>query len=723
MNGLACAVAVVLLLSAFCGCTSRYAPQPNEATKLAGMKTCFQVNTAYDDRIGIAVDAVVVHQHGQPDIQVTLAAIASWQARGVSTGRMFFADSDSGEIYSSGRWDGASHVDDCEASPEGIVRCGGTRPYMLPTDGWSRYLEDMARRSVRGGAECIWPEEPLSHLATGYERSFRPIWEKRYSRPWSDPHKDAEATYLTGQLMTELYVQMITRVAAASKQEAAAAGRALPVMLPVHSLYSNLASGLVAPLGTSRNIQGIDAYVGQIWTGPVRWALSNYDGPNKSFFGSAYVLYDYFNEVTVGSGRKLYLLVDPVEDDPKHSWEEFRQWYFHCVAAMLMIQGVENYEIMPWPERIFLPGYETGGGTPAPEAFRTTILALTQVMQEVSAGGQWCDAQGKPAATPPGIGVVVADNTMWSRDQRRQMNRTYGLLMSLLSSGAPASSCLLERVGDAGYLDRFKVLVLSYKSCKPPAPQTNEALAQWVRRGGVLVVLGQRDELDSADMWWRRQGQPSALHHLLDLLKLQESKEGDYVVGKGHVLRRLVDPTDLVCDQTLHAGFLQLMGTARKKAGAEKGLSPQAGLVMRRGPFVIAHALHTPLEIPGPAVDLLDKDLSVVPQASLQPDQSGIYRVLPPSARGPQVVHATHRLVNRETSGPTLTFTVKGPAGTPAVARILAGSGEGSLPASSLTAAAQTADGKTVPVDLAVEGPTLRLRFANYPTGVRVTVR
>ena len=76
-------------------------------------------------------------------------------------------------------------------------------------------------------------------------------------------------------------------------------------------------------------------------------------------------MYDYFTQLTVESDKKLWLLVDPVEDDPKHKWSEFAQWYKHCIAAMLLMDDVDSYEIMPWPDRIFLPGYGTGGGTPA----------------------------------------------------------------------------------------------------------------------------------------------------------------------------------------------------------------------------------------------------------------------------------------------------------------------------------------------------------------------
>ena len=43
-------------------------------------------------------------------------------------------------------------------------------------------------------------------------------------------------------------------------------GRQVDFVLPVHGLYSNVASKLVAPLGTSAEITGLDGYIGQVWT-------------------------------------------------------------------------------------------------------------------------------------------------------------------------------------------------------------------------------------------------------------------------------------------------------------------------------------------------------------------------------------------------------------------------------------------------------------------------
>jgi hypothetical protein len=125
-------------------------------------------------------------------------------------------------------------------------------------------------------------------------------------------------------------------------------------------------------------------------------------------------------------------LVDPVEDDPNHTWDEFRRWYLHSTAAILMITDVNRYEIMPWPERIFLSGYPTGGGSPAPAEFRSTILSVCQALQEMPAGGQWLDVRTRQPIPPGGrVGVAINDSVTWQTDGLAALDGTYGLVMPL----------------------------------------------------------------------------------------------------------------------------------------------------------------------------------------------------------------------------------------------------------------------------------------------------
>ncbi len=709
---------------AVCGIASAEPPAGTGAARsFLATKTLFQTNVGYDPRLAIAVDGVIVHRHGA-DLASLRRDIASWRQHGPLVGRMFFADSDATNEYWTGRWDGAPHPDEVERDAKGeVVKCADVRPYMLPTEGWTRYLEEMTARSIDAGADAVLPEEPLAHVFTGYEKAFQALWVKRYGRPWQPESASPEAHYLTAQLKSELYLELERRLAKATKERTRREKRDIPFVVPVHSLYSNVASRLVAPLGTSAGTREFGGYIGQVWTGPVNWALAHYDSRDKSFFDSAYVLYDYFVELAAGSGKRMWLLADPVEDDPRHEWKEFETWYRHCVAAKLLFPEVDAYEVMPWPDRIFLPGHATGGGTPAPERFRILMLSAIQVLQEVPEGGQWCgDSAGGDGGPTEGVGVAVADTLMWQPQRGPVLQGVYGLMLPLVHAGVPAAACVLERSGDPAYMSRFRTIALSYEDLKPLDAKMNAAVAQWVKRGGALIILGPADDLGGAAMWWKKAGFASPVHHLLAELDIKADADGEWKAGKGWVARRTISPRRFGDPAVAQAEYLPLVDAALRKAGG-RGLSTPGSFCMRRGPFVIAHATRTALGIPGKLIDVFDPELPVLDGVKVEPGASGVYRdvtsALGSAADGrarPRVLHCTHRLMSEAYRAGVLRFTIRGPAETPAVVRVWAAA------AAPTSITAKDATGKSVAVDSRPDGPTLRLRFPNHPDGVTVEV-
>ncbi len=696
------------------------AAEPHGPVPFLNAKTVFQTNLPFDPRLAIAVDAVIVHRHGD-DLATLRKAIGSWKQRGWPVGRMFFADSDAANAYWSGKWDGTPRLDEVERNATGeVMRCAGIRPYMLPTEGWIRYCEEQVRLSVEAGADAILPEEPLAHVFTGYEKAFHELWARRYGRPWEPESASAEARFLTAQLKSELYLELERRLAEVTAEHGRRLNRRIPFIMPVHGLYSNIASHLVAPLGTSIETPMIDGYIGQVWTGPVNWALANYDSPEKSFFDSAHVLYDYFAQLVAGGNRRMWLLVDPVEDDPRHTWEEFEIWYRRCVTAMLLCPGTVMYEVMPWPDRIFLPGFETGGKTPAPERFRILTLSATQVLQDVPEGSRWC-ATPSPGPTE-GVGVAVADSAMYERRQPPKLQDLYGQFVPLVHGGVPVAACLMERCGDARYLARFRVIVLSHESFKPTDAKMHAALAAWVKRGGSLILLGAADDLGGAPMWWRTAGFDSPMHHLLAELGVGSREDGDWTVGKGWVARRSISPRRFGDPAVAREQYLPLVEAGLRKAGLPGGLAAPGYFCMRRGPFVIAQATRSPLTVPGRLIDVWDPELPVLDGVRLEAGHGGVYRdvtAVLDAAGGdplPRVLHCTHRLMSEERTGGVLRFEIRGPAETPAVVRVRLGG----RPVRQV--AGRTKDGREVAVDSRSDGPTVRLRFPNHPEGVRVEI-
>src|SRR5690606_11954481 len=145
-------------------------------------------------------------------------------------------------------------------------------------------------------------------------------------------------------------------------------------ILPIHSILSNMAGGRIFPNVASLGIEHLDGYIAQVWQGPVLWALGNLEGERyDGFFESALGLYSTFAELSRNSGKEMHFLVDPVEDDPNRTWKTYQRNYQMCVVAMLHYPWVNRYEVMPWPDRIFLPGFSTGSGTPGPSDYLTQL--------------------------------------------------------------------------------------------------------------------------------------------------------------------------------------------------------------------------------------------------------------------------------------------------------------------------------------------------------------
>ena len=71
----------------------------------------------------------------------------------------------------------------------------------------------------------------------------------------------------------------------------------------------------------------------------------------------------------------------------------------------------------------------------------------------------------------------------------------------------PVTPVQLENVTLPDYLKAFRVLLLTYHGMKPLSPEVHQALAAWVKRGGVLVVCDDdTDPYNAVREWWNSDG-------------------------------------------------------------------------------------------------------------------------------------------------------------------------------------------------------------------------
>ena len=100
-------------------------------------------------------------------------------------------------------------------------------------------------------------------------------------------------------------------------------------------------------------------------------------------------------EMTRGTGKRTYLLNDPVEDDPKHDWTDYRVNYRKTLTASLMAPEATYFEVAPWPSRVFLGKFPAGSpdAQTIPADYASILLAGFHQLRDMDQpDGDWSGA-------------------------------------------------------------------------------------------------------------------------------------------------------------------------------------------------------------------------------------------------------------------------------------------------------------------------------------------
>jgi len=487
---------------------------PGHLKPIPPPRTFFQTNMNYDERVDLQTDFVAVHMHESP------ALVASWKNKGYPVYKMFFIGSDAKQDYWQGQWDGKSHAEDRETRKDGSIIDVEGRPYIVPSPAWTNYCKEIIRRGIDAGAVGILPEEPLLHSSSGYSDGFKQRWQEFYGEPWQDPQSSVNAFWKASKLKDHLYYQLAKDLADETKNYAAQKGRNVEYMLAVHSIISFAAGKMIFAFYRASQLPNVDSYVAQIWTWPARICRGKYNGKdNDSYFDGAYLAFSHFaNLFWNRDDKKLYFLADPVEDDLNYSWPEYEFWYKETVLGGMFYYWVGRYEVMPWPDRVFMPGFPTGGGTPGPQDYLKQLMATFRAQQELGEQTTYTDF-----SLTNDIAFPVNDTIQWQRDYDKggsEMESFHGPVLPLLKEGIPIQIIPAERATESGYLDRFSMIILSYEMWKPLDPAFHDAIVNWVKKGGHLIYISGPDPFNDVDEWWKQQGYASPQDHLFEKLGL-----------------------------------------------------------------------------------------------------------------------------------------------------------------------------------------------------------
>lgn len=634
----------------------------------------FQTHATWSGRINVNADVAMVY-----GIESSLPErLETWRRRGYRTEVMTGVSWGNYQDYIHGRWDGKDHSDerqtDKDANPIGH---GGDVWYVSPGIDYGKYLSEGVRRALDAGAQAIYLEEPEFWVRSGYSAGFKREWKAYYGEDWRPPHASADNQYRASKLKYFLYRRALSQIFQSVKTYGKDHGRGIPCYVPTHSLLNYAQWGIVSPESSLLDV-GCDGYVAQIWTGTAR-TPNVYDDVTKSrTFETAFLEYGAMQNLVRASGRKVWYLNDPVEDNPRHSWTDYRTNWESTLVASLLQPEVWRFEIMPWPERIFNGRHLATDSTTQPgrrpsrvgipEAYATELQTVISAMGDLKQPPEqvrWeiCGTQN--------VGVLVSDTMMFQRGEPTPSDASlgsfYGLALPLLKRGLPIEPVQIESAGTVGFLDHCKVLLLTYEGQKPPTPAFHDSLASWVRAGGALVVIDDdRDPYNSVREWWNTAPMKYATprHHLFDKLGLNADARGLSHVGKGVVIYAPLSPAALTHQKNGGTTVRDLARQAAQAIGVE--WKETNALALRRGPYVIAAGLDEsvpgapPTTLRGNFVPLFDAALASVKDFTLDAGRRALLLdVTEPPASG-KVLAAACRVTQPEIADDTIRFRADG---------------------------------------------------------------
>lgn len=354
---------------------------------------------------------------------------------------------------------------------------------------------------------------------------------------------------------------------------------------------------------------------------------------------------------------------------------------------------------------------------PIPPAYATELQTAFNALRDMHWPGEteWISGQA-------GVAVAIADSLMFQRGAPHasdpDLSSFYGLAMPLVKAGVALTLVQLERAHESNYLHNTQVLLFTCEGMKPPSEQAHQAVADWVRAGGVLILVGEGDAYNDVREWWNSAGLDFAspqmhLTHMLGLGRMPTA--GVHACGKGFVMIEPASPAalahspdgaDVICKHV--QGALQRLGRAWCECNV---------LALRRGPYVIASGMDevndAGLTLDGMYVNLFDAELGLVAAPRIT---AGTRWLLCDVSHRPDrawVLACAGRVVDERVEGGALRFTVRGMSNTHCAVRV-------ALPS---RPARVLLDGIETRGEWDEASKTLLLKFAHQPAGVIVEVK
>ncbi|RYY55126.1 MAG: hypothetical protein EOO09_11740 [Chitinophagaceae bacterium] len=689
-------------------------------------KTAFQVADGWSEDFDVRSDVAIVYGINDAGGKFR-ERVKSWRDKGYAVHFMTGIAWGQYQDYFLGKYDGKTHWDEGQVMRNGdTIWHGHNVPYINPSANYLKYMKSHVKEAIDAGVTAIHLEEPEYWARAGYSSSFKNEWKSFYGTEWRPQHESPDATYLSNKLKYQLYYNALKEVFSYVKTYSESKGKRVKCYVPTHSLLNYSSWHIVSPEASLASLPGMDGYIAQIWTGTSREPVHFNGLAKERVFENAFLEYGSMVSMTAPTGRKIFFLTDPIEDRVK-TWDDYKRNYQATYTAQLLYPMVADYEVMPWPPRIYRGKYKIEG-TDKRQGISPEYATQMQVM--VNALNDMPLSKNKVSGSQ-GVDVLVSNTMMFQNHPTHAdysdpyLANFYGMAMPLLKRGVPVGTVHMENLSNPNALKNTKVLVMSYANMKPHDVMVHDQLSAWVKKGGVLLYYGRdNDAFQQVTEWWNSHGNTfkTASENLFMKLGIGAAPADTvYKVGKGYVYRTTRDPKELVMEIGGDKEFLRLVTEAYANAGAGT-LAFKNNFVLQRGPYTVAAVMDegdpTPLEIRGQVIDLFDPTLPVRTDAKLLPGQQGVFYKIPTGKNhAPGVLAAAARVTGEKKSPSGYSFVVKSPSKTQNIMRL-------TLPAKPKSVRA-SGKGNAITItknEWHEASHTLLLGFENYSDGVDVKI-
>lgn len=700
-------------------------------------KTVFQTGAFWKPTTDVRADVAIVYgvndrpvRDGQP--MTFEERVQSWRDRGYITHFMTGIAWGNYQDYFTGGWDGEWHLDEGQKTIEGDTLWHGRMvPYVVPSLNFIEYLKEKhVTRVIDAGIDAIYMEEPEFWTRAGYSDAFKREWEAYYGFPWRPQHESPENTYLSNKLKYHLYYRALDEVFTFAKEYGKSKGMNVRCYVPTHSLVNYSSWGIVSPEASLASLPAMDGYIAQVWTGTSR-EPNYFNGVKKErVFENAFLEYGSMESMTRPTGRKMFFLTDPIEDNPDRDWEDYKRNYQATFTAQLLYPNINNYEVMPWPDRIYEGLYKTCDTCRTkeriPRFYSTQMQVMIHTLNDMPLSSNKVSGSN-------GIGVLMSNSMMFQRFPIHegyddpQLSGFYGQTLPLLKRGIPIEIVHIENTGFSDTWKNLKVLVMSYANMKPMLPDYHQYIADWVSDGGVLVYCGKDiDPYQTVMEWWHSGNNYTApSQHLFELMGLPSNtpETGEYICGKGKIYIIREEPKAFVLRADNDEHFVETVRKAFETAPNKGKLETKNSFFIERGPYTIAAVMDEsvsdePLTLEGTFIDLFDPTLPVLDKKIIPPgEQAFLYNVEKINNRKkPALLCGASRIYDEAFTNHSYAFVAKSPIDTDNVSRVL-------LPGKPSKVVATNAKGEILTnVEYAWDdgSGTCWVKFENDPDGIRV---